>query len=68
MALPASQEFNTFVLPPECTSRRFYDESMTRQAAAWWGFHYGINGGMEGKADLLGMTESTYSLIPRVLA
>jgi len=20
-------------------------------AAAWWGFHYGINGDMEGKAD-----------------
>ena len=27
---------------------------MRFQAAAWWGFHYGINGGMEGKADLLG--------------
>jgi hypothetical protein len=24
------------------------------QAAAWWGFHYGINGGMKGKEDLLG--------------
>jgi hypothetical protein len=24
-------------------------------AAAWWGFHYGINGGMEGKEALLGL-------------
>lgn len=30
------------------------DVNMNTQAAAWWGFHYGINGGMEGKADLLG--------------
>jgi hypothetical protein len=26
-------------------------ESYGVNAAAWWGFHYGINGGMEGKAD-----------------
>ena len=25
-------------------------ESYGVNAAAWWGFHYGVNGGMEGKA------------------
>ena len=38
-------------------------ESYGVNAAAWWGFHYGVNGGMEGKAESYKKKSQDFSLV-----